>query len=329
MSAFSRGLAAFACEALAIALILRLEDPAALAGYFAVHAVASLLIATALLPLLPAGQVDRPRAALLFLFCVSFFLPAAGMIGMLTMAIMARVASVRGTRRRFDLHPDPIYDPRGGEVAAVRASGGVRVQLANTSVPAEARLRALLTVQSMPARMANPLIREMLSDPSEDLRLIAYGILDTREKTINARIHAATLRLAQAGEHERASLHKQLAELYCELIYQGLVHGVLREHAAAQARAHVDRAMAIDSRDAALHGRSGQIALSSRDYRTAELALQRALELGLPESRVLPYLAEVAFRTRRFGEVRSLVRRLARLASTPRIDHVIAYWRMA
>jgi tetratricopeptide (TPR) repeat protein len=321
---------AIVCEGAALAAAFALKpEPVALASYLALHAVASALVAKALVRLLPAVHLDRARPARVFFFAVSFFLPVVGMAGMFGMAIMARLTSARGPRRRFELHPAPIYNPRTGEAAARSSKGRVRVQLANIADPTEARLRALLAVQSMPARMANPLIREMLVDPSEDLRLIAYGILDTREKAIHARIHAATQRLEAAGAAGRATLHKRLAELYCELVYQRLVHGDLREHATAQARAHVERALAIDPRDPALHALVGQIALSAGEYRSAQLALARALDLGLAESRVLPYLAEAAFRLRRFDEVRAVARRLASLPNTPPIEHIVQYWKLA
>jgi tetratricopeptide (TPR) repeat protein len=317
-------------EGAALAAAFGIEpEPAALASYLALHAIASALVAKALVRLVPAAQLNRGRAAWLFFFAVSFFLPAVGMVGMLGVAIMARLTSARGLRRRFELHPAPVYNPRSGETATRRSKGRLRVQLANIADPAEARLRALLAVQSMPARMANPLIREMLVDPSEDLRLIAYGILDTREKAINARIHAATQALAAASEGGRATLHKRLAELYCELVYQRLVHGDLREHATTQARAHVERALALEPHDPALHGLFGQIALSAGEYRSAQIALGRGLDLGLAESRVLPYLAEAAFRLRRFDDVRAIARRLASLPNTPPVEHVVKYWKLA
>lgn len=326
MSAFSRGLIALAGELFGLALLAAFSDaPGALAAYFAVHGAASAAAAVLLPPLLPPAQSRHPQPGSLFFFSLAFFLPVVGVVAALCVTLMARLSAARRKSGRFDLHASPIYEPRTGE-AAMGAKRGVRARLASASLPVEARLRALLAVQSMPARMANPLIREMLSDPSEDLRLIAYGILDTREKTINARLHAATRRLETAAGHERAALEKQLAELYCELIYQGLVHGDLREHAAAQARAHVERALAIDETNPALHALSGQIALSSGDYRTAQLAFERGRALGLPESRVLPYLAEVAFRSRRFDQVRAIVRLSASLPTTQRINQVIAYW---
>ena len=316
MSAFSRGFAALCCELAALGLALRLGEAGA---YLALHAAASVMVAVLLWPLLPG------RGGFLFVLCMNFFLPLVGLLGILGSLLSRRTSSV--PRRRFELHAQPNFDPRVEELPPPHSKSAVRMHLGNAAVPTESRLRALLTVQSMPARTANPLIREMLSDPSEDLRLIAYGILDTREKNINARIHAATRELGKAPQARRAALHKQVAELYCELIHQGLVQGGLREHAAGQAREHLERAMAFDTADPSTQLLMGQIALSAGDYGGAHSALQRALALGLPKARVLPYLAEVAFQTRRFDEVRSIAARLAAQPDVQGSDRVMQYWR--
>ena len=294
--------------------------------FFVIDALVSALAALLIVRLLPREQRGRP--AFLLCFALGFFVPLAGLAGMLAVAMAARRAA-RQPRQPFALHATPVYDPLRGDAAGPRSKGGVRVQLADASVSIDQRLRALLAVQSMPARAANPLIREMLADSSEDLRLIAYGILDAREKAINALIQAARSRVAERQGAERVLLEKRLAQLYAELLYQDLVQGELRQHAAAEAAAHLGQALMLDDADPALHALLGQLALTGGDPGTARNALQRALELGFPESRVLPYLAEIAFRTRSFGEVRAMARRLAQVPNTQRLEQVIEYWKPA
>ncbi|HUQ25413.1 MAG TPA: tetratricopeptide repeat protein [Burkholderiales bacterium] len=330
MSSFSRGLVAFANELFGLVLVLALaEHPAALAVYFVLHGVASAFAAVTLLSLLPAEQMQRPTAVFVLFFSLNFFLPVLGVIGTLGTAVLARLGSVPRMNLRLRLHAAPRYEIQAEERASPRTRRGVRVRLTDAAGPAEARLSALLSAQAMPARAANPLIREMLSDPSEDVRLIAYGILDTREKTINARIHALARLLPQAQGARRAAIEKQLAELYCELMYQGLVQGDLRAHAAAQARAHVEQALAINGDDPALHALLGRIALRSGDYDTAERALGIERLRGRPEARMLPYLAELGFRRRRLDQVRIVAGLLAGKPATERVERVMKYWRAA
>ena len=313
MSASSRALAAVAVEGAFVAAAYALG--VGLGGYLLLRGLASGALALLLHSLVPGA----------LLFSVSFAVPLVGVVGILAAARMMRAGAARRPRHDFEMHALPLYEGTG-ETPGARSRAGIRVRLSNPAAPTEARLRALLAMQAMPARMANPVIREMLADASDDLRLIAYGILDTREKTINARIHEAVGQLAQADRAGQAALHKQLAELYGELVYQGLVQGDLRLHATAQARAHVERALDIDAGDAALHALAGQIALSSGDHQAAQVALEQARLLGLPQSRVLPYLAEVAFAARRFGEVRACAALLAGRPNLHSVEQVVDYW---
>jgi polysaccharide biosynthesis protein PelE len=328
MFGYKVGLAAFALEAGGLATVFSYSQSQALfSAYLAAHAAASVLVALVLPTLLPKAQVSRPRPAFLFFFSVAFFVPVLGVAGLLGAVLVGRLIPERARSERFDLHAAPVYDPRAQEVTAVRSKGAVRVQLENTSAPVETRLKALLAVQSLPARVANPLVREMLSDPSDDLRLVAYGILDAREKSINARIYGATQRLAQMPPaRERALLERQLADLYWELVYQGLVQGDLRDHALTQVRAHLDQALSLDPEDAGLWSLCGRLAALEGGYDEAQRAFERALRFGLAESRVLPYLAEVAFRQRRFDEVSELAAKLAAAPQTQRMAQVIRYW---
>ncbi len=330
MFGYNRSLAAFALEAGGlVSLFAYSNSQAAFAGYLSAHAVASALLASVLLPLLTPQQRSRPAAAFAFFFCISFFVPLLGVAGLLGAAIVGRVLPERARRERFESHRAPVYEPRDAEAASVRSKGGVRVQLENAEAPVESRLKALLASQSLPARVANPMVREMLSDPSDDLRLVAYGILDSREKSINARIHAASQRLGAQPlppARERAILERQLADLYWELIYQGLVQGDLREHAVAQARRHLDQALSLDPEDAGLWALCGRLAAMQGGYDEAQRDFERSLRLGQPESRVLPYLAEVAFRRRAFDEVRELAHKLGAASPTQRISQVVKYW---
>ena len=95
----------------------------------------------------------------------------------------------------------------------------------------------MVALQYVSGRTASPLLRTVLSDPSEDLRLLAYGMLDTLEKRVNRSIDAelSALRAAQAEEGSAGlgalESAQRLSDLYWELIYQELVQGDLRKHA--------------------------------------------------------------------------------------------------
>lgn len=299
-----------------------------LAGYLAAHAAASALAALVLVRTLPGPSRAEPRRAFGFFLALCFFVPVLGVPGLLAASFVARLFPKRGSREVFSTVATPEYAPHTELHDAPRPHGPVRAQLTDPASPVETRMRALLSIQELPSRVANPIIRGMLADPSDDVRLVAYGILDGREKAVNARILAARAQLSGDDPLGRLQAEKELAELYWELVYQGLVQGDLQKHAAAQARMHFDNALALAPEDAALWALGGRLAIFAGQYERAWHAFNRAMDFGLPEVRMLPYLAEVAFRTRRFDQVRALLERIAKTSHTQRMAQVIDYWNL-
>lgn len=300
-----------------------------LAGYLAAHAAASALASLLLVASVPGPSRLQPRWAFAFFFGLCFFVPVLGVPGLLAAAFVARVFPKQGAKEVFSTVAAPEFAPhddRRSQSDSPHAHGPVRAQLTDPSAPVEARMRALLSIQELPSRVANPVIRGMLADASDDVRLVAYGILDGREKRINTRIQAARAQLEGKDPMGRLMADKELAELYWELVYQGLVQGDLQKHAAAQASAHLEAALRVSPEDAALWALRGRLANLAGRYERAWEAFSRAVEFGLPEGRVLPYLAEVAFRRRQFGQVRELLERIAQTSHTQRMAQVIDYW---
>lgn len=327
MFVYSIFLASFALEAAGVWVLLDFSRGlAALGWYLGAHAGASVLAALVLVESLPGPTRAQPRRAFGFFLSLCFFIPVLGVPGLLAAAFFARLFPKRGTKDVFATASAPEFAPQDGQREAPSAHGPVRAQLSDPSSPVETRLRALLSIQELPSRVANPVIRSMLADPADDVRLVAYGILDGREKAINTRIQAARAQLAGQDPLGRLQAEKELAELHWELIYQGLVQGDLQQHAAGLARSHFDAALALAPEDAALWALGGRLAILAGQYERARHAFTRAMSFGLAEARALPYLAEVAFHTRRFDEARELLKRIAKTAHTQRMAQVIDYW---
>ena len=300
-----------------------------LAGYLAAHAVASALASLLLVASVPGPSRLQPRWAFAFFFALCFFVPVLGVPGLLAAAFVTRAFPKQRAKEVFSTVAAPEFAPhddRRSQSDSPHAHGPVRAQLTDPSAPVETRMRALLSIQDLPSRVANPIIRTMLADPSDDVRLVAYGIRDSREKRINARIQAARAHLESPDHAIQLPAEKELAELYWELVYQGLVQGDLQKHAAAQSRMHFDAALKLAPEDAALWALGGRLANFAGQYERAWHAFTRSMEFGLPEVRVLPYLAEVAFRMRRFDQVRKLLERIAQTSHTQRMAQVIDYW---
>lgn len=308
------------------------SQDAALAAYLGAHAPASAMLALAVFALIPAAR-SRPRISVLaLLFSGIFFVPVLGFVGVLAAALLRHLLPVLKAPQRFFAVRLPDLDTHdsSGKSGQGFRQAGVRQFLKNGKAPVPQRLRAMVALSHAPSRIGSPVLRELLGDAEDDLRLLAYGLLDSREKRLNADIHDARRRLAAAGdETARSHIAHQLAALYWELIYQGLVQGDLLDYAVGEALRHTEQALRTLDKDPALHLQHGRLLQQMGRLDEAGAAYGRARELGLPASRVVPYLAELAFAQRDFAQVRSLLQSMKDWEGLSRLQPVLKFWGQA
>lgn len=328
MSQTKLGLSALALELGAWAqLAVAGASDQALATYLAAHGGAAALLALFALALLPAGYREPRLPVLLLLFAVIFFIPALGFIGTLGVILLTPWLPRLKTPAGFGSVELPALDPHERIGGAGFRQPGMRGFLSNATAPVATRLRALVSLQNIPTRLASPLLRDLLADPSEDLRLLAYGMLDSREQKLNRAIHRELRNRKEAADAEVAARSaRKLAQLYWELTYQGLVQGELLRHAVGEALRYAQEALAADPADANLTLRLGRLLHAQGRNDEARKAYGEALGLGLPATRVVPYLAELAFEARDHDEVRRLLAVLRDWPGMPRLQPVIQYW---
>lgn len=313
--------------------LLRGHSDAALATYLTTHAGASVLLSLAVLPLMASARA-RPRwTAVALTATFSFAVPVAGFIGILLAVVVLRTYQTPARPEDFGSLQLPEFDLHQRMQGSFRQAG-LRSFLSNPQAPAQARMSAMVALQFVSGRVASPLLRTVLSDPSEDLRLLAYGMLDSLEKRVNRAIDTelAALREAQAAEGEHTpgprtleAAHR-LSDLYWELVYQQLVQGDLRDHATKESLRYCDLVLQHRPEHPQLTLRRGRLLHEQGHAQEAAQAYARARALGLPATRVLPYQAELAFKRHDFAEAQALVRELGHWDALPRLRPVIDYW---
>lgn len=319
---------------------------------FALDAIAAVPLAFGTVTLLPERYRQWRRPQFAFLWLLLAVVPLLGLL-------CAPLAIALGTslrHRERNLPIEHVDEPQfaAGSVGTVSYGRGARLkaELQNADAPTSFRMTALLAMQSMPVRTVSPLLQDMLADPLDDIRLLAYGILDNREKQLTQRILAERAKLdARTGDKadgkrdgkadnkadnkraaplsaaERGEINKALAELYGELIYENLVTGDVYRNAADQADAYARAALDDLPDDAALWRLRGRLALGNGELDAAETMLGRAIEFGFPRERMLPYLAEAAYLRGDYARVRALLAESTQYATLPTLRPVLEYWR--
>jgi hypothetical protein len=186
----------------------------------------------------------------------------------------------------------------------------------------ETRLRVVLACRQLPGRLAVPLLRLALRDTVDDVRLLAYAVLESKERKIQAEIQGLLARGDGKGAAgQPVAAHVKLAELYWELVYQGLVEGELLAFSLEQVSIHTGEALRASAGNPRMALLAGRALLLRGRGEEARAMLNDALRRGLPVQVVGPYLAEVEFLARKPDEVR---RHVATFSASARLRQGLA-----
>jgi hypothetical protein len=318
----------FAAQFAALALLAHNDSSTGLLlGFLAVQALAAALTAMALWGLLPRRYRSPFGTTYCYLFAYCFFVPVGGILVCIGSQLVAWLFPRKPDDSGIQSVGFPEFDSH--LVSRVTHGGGARLRqmLGNRRAPLPERMTALVAMQSMPARSASPVLRGLLTDSTDDIRLLAYGILDNAEKQLNSRILAELKRLETARDaREQAEINKRLADLYWELIYQNLVSGDIYDYTAAQAERYAAAALEADGNHAALWYMRGRLALSRREPEQARLFMVRAESLGFPRDRVLPMMAEAAYLEHDYAAVRAILLSFDSPSPLPLVRPLLRFW---
>lgn len=308
----------------------------AMPAVLAWQAIAALLAGGFVTCALPASYRDR-RGVFGHIALVTFFLPVAGMVVVMGVLLMGY------------LFPPPRESLPAGRVetpgfvshlvARVRHGAGMRLRarLRNVQGERDDRVAALISVQALPSRVTSEIARDLLADPVEEVRLLAYGILDGMEKRIMQQIFVMRDRHEAAeDDDERAHACVCLAQLYWELIYQNLVRGEVLRFTLERVEKFARDALEQHEDDASMWYLLGRCALMRENPDVAEMHLRQAQFHSFPTERLLPWLAEAAFQRRRYDRVSLLLgglgagvtgaKGVSNVTASPVVQPAVRFW---
>jgi len=300
---------------------------AAFLSVLTVHIAAAGVVAASTYLMMP-HRYRQPRVPVFFLmFGFAFIAPVIGALGLLFIARAALRAD--GGYEQFAvpvLVVLPEYDVQSRETHR-SGQGAIRSRLGK-EVPAHIRMQSLLTLQAVPNRVSNPILEDLLGDSTDDIRLVAFGMLDSEEKKLSIHIQREQAALADSQTPEQQyGCYRHLAELHWELVYASLAQGALRRHMLQQALTFIDAALALKVEpNAGIFFLKGRVLLAQNDPNGAEAAIDESLALGQSKTSALPYLAEMAFTRRDFQRVKTLMGELAQLNLASKTRAIEDFW---
>lgn len=320
----------FALELAATTHLMLYGNEVAPLPFFTLHILGAQVMAFGFvlaLPIVPERNWGRP---LLFFFGLNLFVPLLGALG-IAVAVLPSLhrpyqEKAVAPARTMDI-PDLPFRPL--IISAEPLYGGVGlVGVIRNAQDVSTRVRAVMAARQMADRYAIPVLSVALRDPIDDVRLLAYALLDSKERAIYEKIKKDSDLLKRTSPDQRGAIHKRLAQEHWELAYLGLAQGEVLAHVLEQALEHLRGAMELaDDKDAGLHLLRARIFLKTGLADEAVQSLARCRQLGLPPATLIPYEAEAAFRQRRFDEIKSLFARMDAVhRDRPPLGPVISYW---
>lgn len=302
--------AAVSMETAALSMLSSTPTLLHLASYFSLHAVASTLVTWLAWVLLPSNfkKPFLPVCALLWAF--AFFIPVLGVIAILVVVQIAqRFPRILRTERYVTVRmPEFSGVQREATERSDLRAGDARRILKDSAQPLETRLRVLVALQSMQPKAAVPLLIGLLSDPSEDIRLLAYSMVDSWEKDLVQKIQKANAELdvaRQSGSNIRVvNALRRLAELHWTQADTGLARGDLRRFALEHAQRYCEQVQALDTRAPGIWALYARILIELGQLDAAVQAVKMAHRLRLPMAETFLLMAQIAYAQGNYAAVR-------------------------
>ena len=293
------------------------------------HATQCLIFSLALRELLPEPQRNQAFLSCLFVFTIVFFIPVLGMIGCLACLVPALNWPCVNTRSAGWMHPQvpnlPSLPVQSRGLGGVSRAGELADTLQREADP-EKRCAALITTLSLKDQDAVPLLRRALSDPEDEVRLLAYSLLNRKEKTIEKRIGERKAQLGIGAQDQVFLQRKGLAYDYWELGHLGASGGRTLQLLYAYAHEHAQAALDHCPQDGGLQLLIGRILLVEMQLDAASDAFKKARQAGIDSRQIEPFLAEIAFLQRQYSDVKAHLVQAGHSRSRLRLNRVTSYW---
>ncbi|WP_447971622.1 hypothetical protein [Nitrospira sp. M1] len=276
---------------------------------------------------LPARYQHPPGTVVFFLTTLTLFIPILGAFGVMALVVMTNYGVAQATNGNIQEVQDSKFAETGLVDMLQYGRGDLQSRFQASGLLTETRLDALGKLQSFESQHIHTTVRQALQDQTDDIRLVAFGILDKKEKSINEKINQELEWHQQAeATSEKLTHARQLAYAYWELVYKDLVEGDVLTYAVAQATQYNEMVLAAYSDDAGMWALKGQLALHAQERDRARDAFTKALEHGIPETRVIPYLAELAFFQKDYSKLSTLFARSHELSQISLLHPILKYW---
>ncbi|MBD3766675.1 MAG: hypothetical protein IE928_01830 [Gammaproteobacteria bacterium] len=274
----------------------------------------------------------------MFFWAVGFFLSELVLFFYYIVVVLSFYFPYRKkVKIKFEKLSNPEFDIHTKSKLSFGGLAGAKERLQNNHLSAQVRVDSLMMLQHFSKSHVTEVVNKLLSDEHDDLRLLAFGMLNKREKIINQQIYEQ-LEILENIENSsdvsakrtdsRKFLLMRLAELYWSYIYENLVQGDLRVFSLKMAEHYLQEVLVIEQyRNSSSVFLFAKIKNAQGKYEQALTYFNLSIELGHAPIRVIPYMAEIYFRQRQYEKVKFNMHQLVQAkVEMPSIKGLMGIW---
>ncbi len=276
---------------------------------------------------LPSSFLRRKRFSFSLLSLLTLFLPLIGMVELLFWGEKSLQMLTQKKTLPINQIKVPTYEQEMHFESTKYGEGGAYSKLKVKPTKITEKIDALLAINSIPGKRKGKIIRDTLYDEEDELRLLAFSLLDAKEKEISKEIFALRHQV-QKKPNSRANgpFYKKLALLSWELAYHELSQADMLNYNLTAAYQYAQKALKLEKQDPSLYLLIAKIKLAQHDFLEAMDALQKAQSLNVPPSKTVPYLAEIYFHQRNWKKLREILTLHPELVDIANFSAIVKFW---
>lgn len=295
------------------------------------HCIASGIAAASIAYFTSALTPAEPKHLFFYCFCLCLAMPLVGALG----ALGALTYGIYHSNNRHDEHVYwqftkntelPFTAPIGRAVSKLDSRGFVE-QLAYSNKSDEL-YHKVLAASNIRNSLSVGTLKAAVKHSDDRIRLTAYQTLDKKVTELNKDIQGLETTARGQGAKDQSNTWLQIASNYWELLTLEKDEPIAREQLLKKASEAAINSVRILPTNRNAHFTLGRIALLQGKDRMASVAFERAMALGMPVEKAMPYRAEAAFQARDFKKVVESIDQVEdSYKAYPPLCHLAGYWK--
>jgi tetratricopeptide (TPR) repeat protein len=314
-------------EIYSMALIMDVHSPErSIILATAFHSIASILAAAVLSKSLVSQYQTSWLSIGLFFFLTAFFMPILGILGLMLSVLLGlrNKETIQNLSMSFN-KIRALPETSVNQNSQFRKKPTMNLENLLRSQNPETRMSAVYATLKLEDKNAIPLLRIALRDPVDDIRLLAYALIDRKEQRISERIEH-TKQSLENNNSNNLHLYRSLVKDYWELAHLGLVEGETLNYVLNKVREYLETALQLYPNDRGLHLQNAKLLLQLGNIQAASDEFKLAENLGIGRQNLLLYYAEIAFKRHRYNEVKQYMGEISITKARTEIQASNRFW---